>query len=123
MSRSTSLIISKQNDVTVIGLKSECAQLGLYNLINPGEVLEAAQNADPPLVVVDLSKAASITSSFLMFLVRASRRVNPLDERRFAVSGLTRQCALAFKAARFEQLWELFDSKDEAVRALSGGTF
>jgi anti-anti-sigma regulatory factor len=94
----------------------------MYNLTNADEVLQAAQNADPPLIVVDLSKAVSVTSSFFMFLARIHRPLSLRDGARLAVSGLAPHCARAIKVAHFDQLWEIFESKDEAVRALSGDT-
>ena len=120
MPHTTSLTISRQNDVTVIGLKSDRVRLGMYNLTNADEVLQATQNANPPLIVVDLSKAVSVTSSFFMFLARIHLSLKNRDGARFAVSGLAPHSERAIKAAHLDQLWEIFESTDEAVRALSG---
>jgi anti-anti-sigma regulatory factor len=119
VSPSISLAISKRNGVTVVALQSECDRLSMYSLTNADEVLAAAENAAPPLIVFDLLKTSSVTSTFLMFLTRVWRRLKPCENARFALSGLTPHCAYAIKATHLDSVWETFHTIDEAIESLS----
>lgn len=118
MANSTSLTVSKQNNVTVITARSHSGSLDAESIPNLYEILELVQDADPPIVVFDLLHAA-VTSSFLGFLVQVWHRLRLRDGWRFAVAGMAPSSVSAFKSTRFDQLWETFDSTDEAVRAMS----
>ena len=112
--------ISKQDGVTVIGLKSDVDHLSTHNVANLDEVREAVENADPPLFVVDLSRTTFLSSAFLMFLVQAWHLFETRDGARFAVGGLSSHSAQIIELMHLNRAWEVFDSADEAVRALSG---
>ncbi len=82
-------------------------------------ILDIAQSADPPRVVLDLSHTKFFGSSFIEILFRAWSRLNARDGGRFSVSGLSSYCAEVIEVTHLDRLWEVFPTLDEAVEALT----
>lgn len=111
----------KQNGVTIIALSAEYAHLDEPVLEQVQEpILEAAGGAEPPLVVLDLSETKFFGSSFIEVLFRAWNRIGGRDGGRFAICGLTPYCAEVVQVTHLDRLWEIYETRDDAVRALSG---
>ena len=83
-------------------------------------VLEAAQTADPPRVVLDLSHTRFFGSAFIELLFRAFSRVNERQGGVFALSGLTEYCAEVIAVTHLDRLWKIYPTRSAAVKALSG---
>ncbi|HUG90562.1 MAG TPA: STAS domain-containing protein [Planctomycetaceae bacterium] len=113
--------ISRQDGVTVIELGPEFENLDEHALETLREaVLEAAQHADPPRLVLDLSHTKFFGSAFIELLFRAFSRVNEHEGGIFALSGLTEYCAEVITVTHLDRLWQIHPTRDAAVKALSG---
>lgn len=111
--------VVRQDGVTIIALGPEYENLddvvleGLRKLI-----LDAVANADPPLVVLDLSHTKFFGSAFIEILFRAWNRIQKQEEGEFCLSGLTPYCAEVIDVTHLNQLWSIYTTRDEAIAAL-----
>jgi anti-anti-sigma factor len=116
MTEITSPRVYQQDEVTVIELGEEYENLDeavltdLRNLI-----LKAVDQAEPPLVVLDLSHTKFFGSSFIELIFRAWNRLQARDKGKFVLSGLMPYCKEVIEITHLDQLWTLYDSVDEAV--------
>ncbi len=110
--------ISKHGPVTVVSLGPQYENLDEATLESVQRfLLQVASDAEPPLVVIDLSHTTFFGSSFIEVLFRMWNRLNQRNGQ-FAISGLTDYCREVIEVARLNQLWTLYDSADEAATAL-----
>ena len=122
MSSSRTPEITKQDGVTILSLGPDFENLDERGLNDLKEViLEVANQAAPPLVVLDLSNTNFFGSAFIEILFRAWNRLNAREGGKFCISGLTHYCREVLEVTHLDRLWTLFDSTDQAVAALSGG--
>jgi anti-anti-sigma factor len=122
MTTSRSPNISKQYGITIISLGSEYENLdepGLEDLKE--KVLDVARNADPPLVILDLSHTKFFGSAFIEVLFRTWNRLKGRDSGRFCISGLTPYCKEVIEVTHLDELWKIFDTLDEAIADLKSG--
>ena len=112
--------IIKRNGVTVIALGSGFDNLdeaASERLRDP--ILTATANADPPLVVIDMLHTEFFGSSFIEVLFRVWNRMNAIDGGDFAISGLSSYCKEVLQVTHLDELWKIYDSCDDAVKALT----
>ena len=120
MPSDASLHISKHDGVTVVALSREYENLDEDNLSELTDTLLAvAQNAEPPLVVLDLSSTTFFGTSFLGTLIRVCNRLRAREGGRLAVCELTPHCAKVLRVTHLDGLWDVFGSQEEALSALS----
>jgi anti-anti-sigma factor len=108
--------------VTVIGL-GPAFQVIDENVLDGGlgeAMIEAADEANPPLVVLDLSHTRFFGSSFIEVLFRVWTRLQARAGGAFAICGLTPHCLDVLKITHLDTLWRLYPNREEAVRSLSG---
>jgi len=112
--------ITKTDDVTCICLGPEFENLDetLLDQIRD-QVLDAAKNADPPLVVIDLQHTKFFGSSFIEVLFRIWNRINALPNGGFAIAGLTDYCREVLEITHLDKLWQMTATLDEGVALLS----
>lgn len=109
---------TKRGPVTVVSLGPQYENLDEDSLQKVQRVLlQVASDAQPPLVVIDLSHTTFFGSSFIEILFRMWNRLNQRNGR-FAISGLTDYCREVLEVARLNQLWDLYDSAEQAAAAL-----
>jgi anti-sigma B factor antagonist len=114
------LEVLKQDGITVIVLGVQ-----YDNLDEPA--LEAtarnlldivAQLADPPVVVIDLSRTVFFGSAFLGTLFRVWRRITT-RKGKLAMCGATGLCAEVLDVTQVNRLWNLYKTRDEAINSLN----
>jgi anti-anti-sigma factor len=111
--------ITRQNGVTVVALGPEYENLDEADLQDLSPVLlQAAQQADPPLLVLDMPHTAFFGSAFIEILFRLWNNLKARGDARFAISGLTQYCAEVIQVTHLDRLWELYGSQAEAVAGL-----
>ena len=111
--------ISKQDNVTVVslGLAYENLDETILGELQTS-VLATADEASPPLLVLDLSHTQFFGSSFLEVLLQVFNQLTSKEGGRFAISGLTTYCAEVISITHLDQVWETFPTVEEAVNAL-----
>lgn len=115
--------VEKRGDVTciVLGPAFENLDEQILDTIRPS-LIESAEQADPPRVVIDLSHTRFFGSSFIEVLFRMWNHVNGLPGGRFALVGLTAYCKEVLSVTHLDKLWTVYGSLDEAVEALSSSS-
>ena len=109
-----------QNGVTVIQLGPDYESLDEHLLEDLRTVLlECCETVDPPRVVIDLSHTTFFGSAFIEILVQIWKNLSCREGGAFAISGLTPNCAEVPQVTHLDSVWKVFDSREEAVAALS----
>jgi anti-anti-sigma factor len=120
MTETSSPHIYRDGQVTVIALGEDYESVDEGVLTDLRDViLNAVDEADPPLVVLDLSHTTFFGSSFIELIFRAWNRVQAKDGGKFVISGLTHYCREVISITHLDQLWSIYDNADDAVKALS----
>lgn len=120
MTESSSPHIYQEGRVTVIALGEEYESVDEGVLTDLRDIiLKAVDQADPPLVVLDLSHTTFFGSSFIELIFRSWNRVQAKEGGKFVISGLTRYCREVISITHLDQLWSIYDNVDDAVKALS----
>ena len=115
--------VEKRGDVTCIVLGPAFENLDEQTLDSIRKtMLEQAEQADPPRIVIDLSHTRFFGSSFIEVLFRIWNRVNGLPGGRFALAGLTDYCIEVLTVTHLDKLWTVYPTLDEAVEALSASS-
>jgi anti-anti-sigma factor len=115
--------IEKHNDVTciILGPAFENLDEQILDAIRQ-TMLDEAEKADPPRVVVDLTHTKFFGSSFIEVLFRIWNHVNGSPGGKFALAGLTDYCVEVLTVTHLDKLWTVYQTCDEAVEALSAGS-
>jgi anti-sigma B factor antagonist len=112
-------VTTKQQNVTIVSLGPEFENIDEPSVDQVKDLLlEVAESADPPHVVLDMRHTQFFGSAFIEVLFRVWDRVNTRNGR-FAVSSLTPYCAEVIDVTHLDRLWDFFPSCDEAVAALA----
>ena len=114
--------ITQDQGVTIISLGADYENLnesGLEALNNM--LLKATAQADPPLIVLDLSHLRFFGSGFIEALFRAWNQLNSRPGGRLSLCGLTAYCREVVEITHLDQLWRVFETRDEAVRFVRQG--
>ncbi|HEX6984194.1 MAG TPA: STAS domain-containing protein [Planctomycetaceae bacterium] len=120
MSQTRAPAVETQDDVTVIHLGREYENLD-ESLLDElrSAILDAADTAAPPKVVLDLSHTKFFGSAFIEIMFRAWKRVEGRGGT-FALSGLTPYCAEIVEVTHLDRLWNVYPDREAAVAALKG---
>ena len=111
--------VTREQGVTVITLGPEHEHLDDAELENlKGVLLNTAVEADLPLVVLDLSRLGYFGSSFIEALICVWKHLNARPGGRMSLCGLTANCREVVGITHLDQLWSVFDTREEAVRSL-----
>jgi len=112
-------LVTRQQGVTVIALGPEYENLDDAELENlKGVLLDTAVEADLPLVVVDLSRLGYFGSSFIEALICVWKHLNARPGGRMSLCGLTANCREVVGITHLDQLWSVFETREDAVRSL-----
>ena len=110
--------VARREGVTLVSLTDahdSLDEVHIQRLTDP--LLSVAESADPPLVVIDLSQTTMFGSAFLALLIRMWRCLASRNGR-FGLAGLTPHCLEVVKATHLHEVWETFETPDEAIRAM-----
>jgi anti-anti-sigma factor len=81
-------------------------------------MLEQAQTAEPPLIVLDLAETAYMGSAFIETISRTWKRVNARSGQ-LVLCSLTPFCAEVLRATRLDTLWKHYPTRGDAIAALA----
>lgn len=111
--------ITLERGVTVIALGSEYENLNEPEIETlKGALLDAALQADPPVVLLDLSNLKIFGSSFIEALFRMWNHVNSRPGGRMSLCGLTSYCKEVVEITHLDQLWSIYETREEALHNL-----
>lgn len=118
MSTNGPLSVVKEGDVTVVVFGSEQRQLDEVGLERIGrQLIEVAQAANPPLVILDMAATEFFGSSFIETLFRVWKKLNTQPGAKFAISGLQPYCKEVLEVTHLDRLWPLPATRAEAIAA------
>jgi anti-sigma B factor antagonist len=80
-------------------------------------LLDAAREADPPIILLDLSETQYIGSSFLGVVMRAWKRLRDRHGR-LAVCNVNDVCGDVLRASKLDTIWEVFADRATALEEL-----
>ena len=111
--------LSQIDGVTIFSVDRE------YDSLDDSRVSEfsalltgAVERADPPVLLLDLTNTTFIGSSFLGVLVRAWKRIR--DRRgQMALCHVNPLCGEVLHASKLDTIWDIYPTRDEALRALA----
>ncbi|HEV3021306.1 MAG TPA: STAS domain-containing protein, partial [Pirellulales bacterium] len=83
-------------------------------------LLGAVATAEPPALVVDLSRTRFIGSSFLGVLIRAWKRLRDRDGR-MALCCVPANCTEVLRVSKLDSVWSIYPTRDDAVREVVEG--
>lgn len=112
--------IEKRNDVTCVILGPEFENLDEQILDSIRQtMIDVCEQAEPPLVLIDLTHTRFFGSSFIEVLFRIWNRINGLPGGQFGLVGLTDYCKEVLSVTHLDKLWTIYGTLDEGVTALS----
>lgn len=114
--------ITKHGRVTLISLGPEYENLDetILDSLQPS-LFAALEEADPPYVVLDLSKVKFFGSSFIEIIIRMVNRVESQRQGQFALAGLTKYCAEVLEITHLDSIWKIYPNSEAATTALNDG--
>ncbi|MDA1231866.1 MAG: STAS domain-containing protein [Planctomycetota bacterium] len=111
--------IMHERSVTIIRLGEDYANFYENLLENLASVEQLARTVTPPRVVVDMQCVKFIGSAFIGRMVSLHKIVTGRESGRFALCDLSSFCRIAIAATNLHELFEIFETADEAVQAFS----
>lgn len=112
--------VKRQGDLAVIVPSPEVEQLP-ENLIQPAaDFVLAPLKEDPPSsLIVDLAGVRYFGSAFLTFLLRCHLLVKKRGSE-LVLAGVNDRIRELLRITQFDTLWALYETRQEAIDALSG---
>lgn len=120
MSTSGPLSVVKEGNVTVVVFGPalrHLAEVGLEEVST--QLIQIAQDASPPRLVLDMAVTEFFGSSFIEVLFRVWKRLNSQPDARFAICGLQEYCREVLEITHLDKLWPLYATRAEAVAKLA----
>jgi len=120
MSSTGPLSVVRDGDVTVVVFGPEQRHLdevGLERITR--QLVDVAQEAKPPLLVLDMSPTEFFGSSFIEALFRVWKKLNTQEGAKFAICGLQPYCKEVLEVTHLDRLWPLPATRAEAVAAFT----
>ena len=112
--------VSREQDVTLIQFGPSYDSLDDAALEEiGGALLGEAFHAEPPRLLLDLSRTSFIGSSFIELLVRAWKRLKERDGT-MVLCGVQPFCAEILRVTRLDSLWDTYPTRTEALATLTG---
>jgi anti-sigma B factor antagonist len=111
--------VVQQGGATVVEVDSDYDSLDEQTISAFSDLmLGAVATADPPALVVDLSHARFIGSSFLGVLIRAWKRLRDRDGR-MALCCVPANCGEVLRVSRLDSVWSIHSTRDDALREVA----
>ncbi len=112
--------VTKENGVTVVTMGEGLKSIDETVIDDVREfLLDLSATADPPRVLIDLSKTEFFGSSFIELLFRVWNRMKSRPDGDFAICCLSPYCKEVLEVTHLNQLWKVFETRDEAIQALA----
>ena len=110
----------RDGKVTIVVFGDELKHLDEVNVAEIGKkLLQVAEHAPHPLLVLDLQATEFFGSSFIESLFRVWKKLNLKPGPRFGLAGLQPYCREVLEVTHLDRLWPLFDTREAAVEAFN----
>ena len=110
--------VFKHSGLTIAEVDSEYDSLAVAQLAELGSLLlDAAREADPPIMLLDLSETQYIGSSFLGLLTRVWKRLRDRHGR-LALCDVNEICGDVLRASKLDTIWDVFADRATALKEL-----
>ncbi len=104
---------------TVVTLGKEYNRLDGASVEDAALILiTAAENAQPPVLILDLSHTRFFGSSFIEVLVRAWNVVRHRGQGKFMLVGVNGYCREVLQITHLNDVWPMYDSVGAAMEAI-----
>jgi anti-sigma B factor antagonist len=111
--------VTSEAGVTVVTLGPEYENLEETELETlKVALLDVAERAEPPVVVLDLSHLRFFGSALIEALFRAWNHLKTRPGGRLALCGLSGYCREVVEITHLDQLWSIFETRADATRSL-----
>jgi anti-sigma B factor antagonist len=112
--------IERHGDVAIITPSPEVEKMPENLMEQAAQMVLAPLRSDPPAgLVFDLSRVDYVGSLFLSFLLRCHKRVKEHGSE-VVVAGASSRARELLHMTALDTLWALYDSRAEALAALTG---
>lgn len=108
-----------EQGITVVAPGPDYDSIFEISLPDFDEVLELAESIEVPLIILDLAYTQYFGSAFLSFIVRLSNGLTVQRNGRLAICQLSKFCHAVITAAKMDTLFEVYDSREEALVAMN----
>lgn len=110
--------IHNEQGLTIVEVDPEYDSLDEWRIRDfRGLMLDAADHAERPLMLIDLAATTFIGSSFIGVLVRTWKRLRD-RQGRMALCNVSPDCANVLHVTRLDTVWDCFSSREEGIRGL-----
>lgn len=110
-----------ENGVTILALGEEFENIDEQTLETFRDAIDsAAENADPPRLLIDLSHTKFFGSSFIAVLFRIWKRLRDKPGCRFAICGMSKYCHQVLVVTHVDTLWQIYPDRSSAMAGFSG---
>lgn len=106
-----------QDGVTVVGFDAGPHTLDEAAVDELRDQILAATDADPPLVVLDLSEVEFFGSAFIELMFRVWKRLQDRSGQ-FAICGVSTYCSEVLTVTNLHRLWPTYERREDAVNSL-----
>ena len=114
------ITIERHGDVAIITPSPEVEKMPENLMEQAAQMVLAPLRVDPPTgLIFDLSKVDYVGSVFLSFLLRCHKRVKEHGSE-VVVAGASAKARELLHMTALDTLWALYNTRSEALAALSG---
>src|SRR5215213_1054394 len=112
--------IERHGEIAVVTPSAKVEEMHETMIEQAARMVVQSLKADPPAgIVVDLSKVTYFGSVFVSFLLRCHSQARKHGSE-IVLAGASEPARELLKLLDLETLWAIYDSRHEAVEALSG---
>ncbi len=112
--------ILQVGDVTVVEFGPRCELVEDQILEALGaELLAVVRAAEPPRVILDLSRTKFFGSGFIEVLLRVWKELQHKPHARLILCGVQIYCREVLQITHLDQLWPIVDTRDAALARLA----
>src|SRR4051812_40200563 len=119
-SQNQSFLLERHGDIAVVTPSPEVEKMPENLMDQAAQMVLAPLRDDPPAgLIFDLSRVDYVGTVFLSFLLRCHKRVKEQGSE-VVVAGASPRARELLHLTALDTLWALYDTRAEAMEALSG---
>ncbi len=112
----------RDGNVVIVVFGTPLQQIEEVNVTEVGQKLvEITDRLTQPLLVLDMTATEFFGSSFIEVLFRVWKQLSLNPAAQLAIVGLQPYCREVLKVTHLDTLWQIFDTQEEASKALNQG--